>query len=700
MRHIPLACVGLAILLSFVSPAHAQVRPYIGYAYPAGGQQGTTFRVRLGGQGLDGVDAAAVSGRGVTAKVVEYLRRLNNQEVGLLREQAAELKRQPSANDETKQLVARIESRVSEFVQTPACASLSSLVFLEITIAPDAEPGSRELTLATPRGVSNPLVFYVGQVPEVLRKPMLTALQQVLGKEELALRKRLEDEAEDRVGVPCTVNGQIASGEVNRYRFEARKGQRLVISTEARRLVPFIADAVPGWFQPVLSLSDARGKELAYSDDYQFRPDPVLLFEVPKDGEYVLRVADALYRGREDFVYRVTIGEMPLVTSIFPLGGRAGEPATIRMQGWNLDAAELRAPLPNAAPGVHSVFAAAAGMVSNRLPFALDTLPECLEKEPNNDAAHVQKVTLPIVVNGRVDRKDDCDVFKFSGRGGETVVAEVQARRLESPLDSILKLTDASGKLIAVNDDHDDPSSGANTHPADSYLMIQLPADGTYYLHLGDVARHGGDEYAYRLRISRPRPDFALFVVPSSVALRSKSASAVTIQAIRMDGFSGPIKIALTEGTSGFLAPPVTLAAAQTTVRLNVRTDQVETKGPVRLAIEGRAKIGGREVVRAAVPAEDRMQAFLWRHLVPAEELKAVVFNPSYEPPPKRVRIASATPTVKTPAPSAVDPATGKPKFTKQQVAGRLRQLKILYGDGLLTDDFYDRKVAECEAVQ
>ena len=41
-----------------------------------------------------------------------------------------------------------------------------------------------------------------------------------------------------------------------------------------------------------------------------------------------------------------------------------------------------------------------------------------------------------------------------------------------------------------------------------------------------------------------------------------------------------------------------------------------------------------------------------------------------------------------------------KPQFTKQQVAGRLRQLKQLYEDGLLTDDFYDEKVTECEAVQ
>ena len=47
----------------------------------------------------------------------------------------------------------------------------------------------------------------------------------------------------------------------------------------------------------------------------------------------------------------------------------------------------------------------------------------------------------------------------------------------------------------------------------------------------------------------------------------------------------------------------------------------------------------------------------------------------------------------------AVDPNAGKPKFTKQQVAFRLRQLELLYDEGLLTDDFYLRKVAECESA-
>jgi len=46
-----------------------------------------------------------------------------------------------------------------------------------------------------------------------------------------------------------------------------------------------------------------------------------------------------------------------------------------------------------------------------------------------------------------------------------------------------------------------------------------------------------------------------------------------------------------------------------------------------------------------------------------------------------------------------VDPNAPKPKFTKQQVAGRLRQLKLLHEEGLFTEKFYNDRVAECEAA-
>ncbi len=725
----------LAGIVLLPSVALSQPRPYIGYVYPAGGQQGTTFQIRLGGQNMDDVSAVLVNGAGVTTRIVEYYWRQNNQEQALLKEQLQILKpktqpaaspaksaaasksaapavavEKPPLDPATAELIGRIEQRTGAFVQTPAAASLASLLFVEITIAPDAAPGEREIRLVTVRGVSNPLCFHVGQVPEYARKAMQTAPIQILGKEAQALRKRPPEQAEDRITLPATLNGQIASGEVNSYRFAARKGQRLLFSTRARQLIPFIADAVPGWFQPVLVLSDANGKEVAYDDDYRFNPDPTIFYEVPKDGEYVLAIHDSIYRGREDFIYRITAGELPFVTSIFPLGGRAGDPVSInwiKMKGWNIEKAESITPPANAVPGVYRVAAKREGFVSNRMPFAVDTLPEALDKEPNNDLKRAQKLTLPVMVNGRIDRPGDWDVFQFSGKANQSIVAEVYARRLDSPLDSVLKLTDATGKVLAFNDDHEDIGSGSNTHHADSYLMVKLPADGVYYVHIGDTAHKGGEEYAYRLRISPPQPDFELRVVPSSINLRSKSAANISVYVIRKDGFNSPIKLALKDAPSGITSAPVTLSPTQAVVGLSVRTSLARTQEPFTLVVEGRALVEKKEIVHQAVPAEDRMQAFLWRHLVPAQKLLALVFDPAYQPPPKRVPPTPTEPAVAAQTAKATDtktaaaaPAAPKPKFTQQQVVSRLRDLKRLYAAGFLTDEFYLVKAAECQVSQ
>lgn len=699
------AILGLVTLLAVVPAVRAQQRPYIGFVYPGGGQQGTTFQITLGGQSLEGINSVFISGTGVQARVVEYNKKMGSQEMGLLNEQLKELKKPPAQKPDagTTNLIAKIEKIIREYVDRPASASIANLVVVEVTIAPDAKPGEREIRLVTSRGVSNPLVFNIGQLPEFSAPPAPTSPQQVLGKEEQSLRRKKRatgaqggsemmmttmmmggpgsqsdlDDDEVRIKMPCTVNGQISSGAVGRFRFQACKEQRLVIIVQARGLIPYMADAVPGWFQAVLVLYNAKGKVVAHNDDYRFSPDPVILYEVPEDGEYLLAIHDAIYRGREDFVYRITIGELPFVTSIFPLGGRVDTPITVEMKGWNLEETEMTPDTKDAVPGVYPITTRGEdGFISNPMPFAMDTLPECLENEPNNTPAAAQKVTLPIIVNGRIDPPGDRDVFQFEGQAGDEVVAEVYARRLDSPLDSVLKLTDATGKYLAFNDDHEDIGSGLNTHHADSYLRATLPTNGIYYIHLTDAQHNGGEEHAYRLRISAPQPDFALRVVPSSVSIRSNSAVSLSVYAIRQDGFTGNIKLGLKDAPSGFeikggnlagtqeltrvtfktnraIALVSTIAAPQELTRITLKTRLGETKEPVNLIIEGCATNGGRKVVHEAVPAEDRMQAFLWRHLVPAKELKAFVFTPP--PPPKP-----------EPPKQPIPPTTSKPEPPKE----------------------------------
>ncbi|MDD5482835.1 MAG: hypothetical protein PHP98_04200, partial [Kiritimatiellae bacterium] len=661
------AAAALVVLAALT--ACAQQRPYIGFVYPAGGRQGASFQATIGGQFLDGVCGAHVSGPGVRAGIVEYNKMLSNQQIALLREQLKELKKTPAQkpDEKTEKLIAKLEKIISEDVRRPASMAIANRVIVAITIASDAAPGRREIRLVTARGISNPLVFNVSQLPEFAAPPLPTSPQQVLGKEQetVRMKKRVQkqehamemadtmmmtateaenrsppdkhaDDADNateaRVKTPCILNGQIYSGTVDRFRFGARKGQRLVISAQARELIPYLADAVPGWFQAVLTLYNAAGREAAYNDDYRFKPDPVILYEVPADGEYVLAIHDAVYRGREDFVYRVAIGELPFLTSIFPLGGRAGTQTTVEINGWNLAENSITPDIAAQEPGTHAITARGKkGGLSNPLPFALDTLPECFEKGIHDTPASAQEVTPPVIINGRIETPGNRDMFRFEGRAGDEIVLEVKARRLDSPLDSILKLIDAAGNCLELNDDYEDICSGLNTHHADSYIRAALPSNGVYFVQLSDAQQKGGNEYAYRLRISAPQPDFALRVTPSGVNIRDKGSSPVTIRAVRRDGFAGEIKLSLKNAPEGF-ALSGRISGAQEVARVALKTSLAGTIEPVPLLVEGRAIIGTQEVVRAAAPAEDRMQAFLWRHLVPAQELDVFVFTP---PPPK-----------------------------------------------------------------
>ena len=668
---------GIALLLAATAAAQSR-NAYIGYVYPAGGQRGTVVQLRIGGQRLDDVTGADISGEGVTAKIINCFQRLSPNDIRLIREQLQIIQQEEGEPDEETRIIAeRIQERIDEDQRQPASQALATVVLVEVTIDKKATPGRREIRLLTPLGPSNPLSFYVGHLPETSRKAMKISKFQTLGKEHLALRNRPEDEEEITITLPCTVNGQIASGEINRYRFHAQKDEKLVITTLARRLVPYIADAVPGWFQPVITLHNSDGKEMAFNDDFRFKPDPTLLYQVPETGDYILSIHDSIYRGREDFVYRITLGDAPFITSVFPPGGTVGEDLRPKLDGWNLGLCKLRMPPADAQPGVHFIAADRSDALSNYIPFVLDTLPECVEQK--NPIGGTQKLKLPIIVNGRIEQPGDSDTFRFTVREAEPIVAEVHARRLDSPLDSIITLTDDDGKLIAVNDDHSDPGSGLNTHHADSYLRLKLPCAGTYKLTLTDTARAGGETYTYRLRLSHPRPDFALRTMPSMLNFRGKSGAPLEIFVIRKDGFEGAVTVTVDPDNDEFNAWPITIGPDEEKKRMYIKTTKTDWDGPVAIHVLGTADIDGRERTRRAVPAEDWMQAFLWRHLVPSQELLAY----HHKPNPKR-------PLPEEPDISFLDKIEWKNKNPQErQIASRTRQILQLYQDNLLTDDLY-----------
>jgi hypothetical protein len=616
--------------------------PHIGYLYPAGAQRGTSVEVLAGGQAIGGASQAFVTGSGVQVLSVEFVRPLNNDQLKDLRTYVTglmkalrtgqglapgeslpgednesydtniqELLKHPLLREINKMTLPELEHWAQQFQDTfrkQMNPQLAEMAVLQLAIAPDAAPGPREIRIGARQGLTNPLRFEVGTLAEVR-----------------------EHEPNDRapydataVALPAVLNGQILPGDVDRFRVHAPAGCSMLVRTEARNLMPYLADAVPGWFQAAVTLYDAAGKEVAFADHYRFEPDPVLFVKVPEEGDYEVEIRDSIYRGRQDFVYRVSVGELPFVTRMSPLGGHEGEPLTGSIAGWNLP--ENKAAL-DTRPG-EALRDAGTQLGCNWVPYAVDSLPEFAETEPNDDAEHAQDVAPPRIVNGCIGQSGDVDVFRVQGRANEEIVAEIDARKLNSPLDSLLRVCDATGKVIAWNDDSPDRESGLQTHHADSCVKTKLPADGTYFVRVSDTQHKGGEAYCYRLRVSAPRPDFALRATPSSINVGPGKFAEVAVHAIRKDGFDGDIEIALADAPAGFGLNGGVIPSGRDSVRMTLSGPPVGLDGPVELHFVGRAKIGEERVVRAAVPAEDMMQAFLWRQLVPSQQLLVATPGP------------------------------------------------------------------------
>jgi len=672
--------------------------PHIGYLYPGGGQQGTVIQITAGGQYLNGVTDVYISGKGVHGSFIKYIRPLRNiqkeqrqliqtrlKEVRDMR--LNELPGSPNRSNSSKEKLAKKDSdkkkdAKTEEVKMPdhpllydleekslrELAHISSVLFfprtklqtnrqlaemvlIEITIDPDAQPGSRELRLVTKTGLTNPMIFQVGLLPEVRElEPNNRQAYQV--PPNMARIRNLPRERS--LELPVQLNGQILPGDVDRFRFRAIKGQQLVIEAHARSLIPYLADAVPGWFQATLALYDDRGREVAFADDYRFNPDPVLFYKIPENGDYELEIRDSIYRGREDFVYRIAVSEQPFVTQMFPLGGRAGAETIASIDGWNLPENSLLLDTRFGGNNIRKTAYYEDKCLSNSVTYAVDTLPECNEDESNNTPEQAQLIELPKIINGRIAESGDIDMFCFKGRAGDKIVAEVYGRRLNSPLDSLLRLIDSSGKVLVWNDDHVLKDShlhkdvmGLITHHADSYLLAELPKDGKYYIQLTDTQHHGGGAYGYRLRVSPAHGDFALRLTPSSISMRAGGTVAIWVHALRKDGFDGEIDVELKDAPAGFELNGGRIPAGCDRVRVTLTVPPKAPPKLVALQLEGHANIDGHTIKRLAVPADDVMQAFLYRHLVPTQEFLIFVEQARWGVPP--VELAGNSP-VRIPA--------------------------------------------------
>ena len=156
---------------------------------------------------------------------------------------------------------------------------------------------------------------------------------------------------------------------------------------------------------------------------------------------------------------------------------------------------EVKLPAELAAEKVSLVAVNAAGETKPHELVVLAKATVVPEKEPNGGFATAQPVESGQVVQGAISQALDVDVFKFTGKKGESWTIEVEANRRGSILDAMLTVhTQAGNTLVALDD------SASSRDPS---VKLTLPADGTYFVTLMDAHNSGGATHVYLLRLRR-----------------------------------------------------------------------------------------------------------------------------------------------------------------------------------------------------
>ncbi len=270
-----------------------------------------------------------------------------------------------------------------------------------VTIAADVPHAVHAFRLYTPLGVSNLLRFAVSALPEVTE------------------HAPHGPDAPRKVTLPAALVGALEKpGAVDAYEFAARAGEELVFQVVARPLGSRL--------DSVVRLLDAHGRVIAENNDFDLSRDSILTWRCANAGMYVVTIEDVEHAGgKNGYAYRMYAGALTHLTSLLSL--------------------DLSTPFSPAA--------------LKRKAAALGRYEEVAEQEPNDDLAVAQKLSIPSTVSGHIRPaaaaagssragRADQDVFRFTARKGQTLIFDVTAQQLGSPLDSFIEVLDGNGRVV------------------------------------------------------------------------------------------------------------------------------------------------------------------------------------------------------------------------------------------------------------
>lgn len=451
-----------------------------------------------------------------------------------------------------------------------------------VTIPPSLLPGLYELRAISPRGVSGPRTFAIGNRKEQLETE----------PNELSMPQS--------VPLDSITNGRIEkAGDIDTFQFSASQGQRVVIEC--------LAERIDSRLRAVLELFDTTGRRWAVNRGYD-GVDPLIDFRVPQDGQYIVKLQDLTFSGGADFLYRLEVDTGPRVAFALPNVMQRDRPTRVTLFGRNLhrdaqststvasDGSQLKqssAAMSADFDQLEVEIPAGQAVASRFLPFrlrpaqagldgfayhlpgshgslflGLTDIPVVREVSDHATPLTAQSVPCPVEISGQLSRGNERDWYRFEARRGEVLYFTALAERLNSPLDLRLSLFDREGKreLVQFNDDWAGQASVLGTAHLDPVGRWVAPEDGTYLLAVQNIigSFQADPRRVYRLSIRREEPTCQVLAVQpgdarGSISLQRGGQVALELIALRQRGCDGPIRVSADNLPSGLLCPDVWL---------------------------------------------------------------------------------------------------------------------------------------------
>ncbi len=139
-------------------------------------------------------------------------------------------------------------------------------------------------------------------------------------------------------------------------------------------------------------------------------------------------------------------------------------------------------------------------------------LPEVSEEACAFDGDSRQLPSLPLTLNGRLEKKEEVDRYVFVAEHSGLITCELPRQKIGSPMNAAIQIVDDTGRKIV---DHVD-TAGTGT-----YLTFQVDKNTQYTITLNELDFRGNRAMVYRMLLRRgPR---VVAMMPSSVPPNSET---------------------------------------------------------------------------------------------------------------------------------------------------------------------------------